>query len=286
MPPPLRSLISRLARDAAVAVELVRSGADPFSVLLFPIRRRSGHVTEIRLRSGVTLRAPQREPLPFLFKEIWCERCYGALPTAEGAPVVVDIGAHVGVYAVWAATQPCRPRVIAVEPAPRALDFLRENVRINRLDNVTIVAAACGSGEGERPLHLARAEMMNSLYERDGTDGPSVAVPLVSLDRILRDSGVDRCDLLKVDCEGAEFEILLEGCTDETLRRVGAITMEFHRWAGPERIGQLTGRLRRLGFDVEVTDGSDAQHGYLRAARQPRPVEVRLGETARRLRPA
>lgn len=278
-----RRLLSRLFTDLAVAVRLVRQGADPLSVLLFPLRRRKG-VTEIRLRSGVTLRGPRSEPLPFLFNEIWTQHAYGALPETTERAVVVDIGAHVGVFAVWAATQPTHPRVIAVEPAPRALEFLAENVRINRLENVTIVPAACGGHDGETHLHLAAAEMMNSLYERDGADGPSVAVQMVTLDRLFSDQHLERCDLMKIDCEGAEFDILLEGCSDETLRRVGSISMEFHRWAGPARVDQLTGRLGRLGFAIEVADGSDAQHGYLRATLDPALRPVHVEEAAPQLR--
>lgn len=273
-------LASRLSRDLTVATDLLRQGVDPRSVLLFPIRRRTRRVTEIRLRSGVTLRAPRHEPLPFLFREIWVDHAYGTVASRAGCRVVVDIGAHVGVFAIWAATQPARPRVIAVEPGPRALEFLAENVRINRLDNVTIVRAACGARDGAAILYLAVVEMMNSLYEREGASGQKVSVPMLTLDELFRRHRIERCDLLKIDCEGAEFEILLGGCSEGTLRKVASISMEFHRWAGAALMDQLIARLERMGFSVGLEEGSDPQHGYLRATREALRSRVAAEEEA------
>jgi FkbM family methyltransferase len=268
-----RSIARRLATDVRVAAELSRNGVLLGSILRIPIDRRTRGLIELRLRGGWVLASPRNEPLPFLYREIWMERAYGDLPEPiDETPTVVDIGAHVGVYTVWAATDRSRPRVVAVEPAPRALEFLTRNVSANHLSNVTIVPAACAGQDGEGVLRLSGPTMMSTLYSRAAGHPEQVPVTLITLDRLFSEQHVDRCDLLKLDCEGAEFDILL-ACSDETLRRVRRIAMEYHRWAGAGLVDRLVERLTVLGFSVDRTEAPDGEHGYLRAdARAWAPV--------------
>jgi FkbM family methyltransferase len=277
----VHSIARRLATDIRVASELSRSGVRLGSILRIPIDRRTRGLIELRLRGGWVLAAPRNEPLPFLYREIWIEHAYGSLPDAIGlTPTVVDIGAHIGVYTVWAATDPSRPRVVAVEPAPRALEFLARNVSANKLSNVTIVPAACAGQDGEGVLQLSGPMMMSTLYSRAATRAEHIPVPLITLDRLFKEHQIERCDLLKLDCEGAEFDILL-ACRDETLRRVRRIAMEYHRWAGVQLVDKLSRRLTSLGFSVDRTDGQDGEHGYMRAdagTSEPVPVAARPAE--------
>ena len=57
---------------------------------------------------------------------------------------VVDIGANIGMFALWAEPQIPRGRLICIEPNPYALECLRMNVRQNDLRNVTVIPAAVG----------------------------------------------------------------------------------------------------------------------------------------------
>src|ERR1700677_2607526 len=66
--------------------------------------------------------------------------------------VVIDVGANIGMFALWTEPQIPRGRLICIEPNPRALECLRMNVRQNDLRNVTIIAAAAGSENGTMEL--------------------------------------------------------------------------------------------------------------------------------------
>jgi hypothetical protein len=57
------------------------------------------------------------------------------------------------------------------------------------------------------------------------------------------------CDLLKLDCEGVEFDVLL-GADDNTLRRAQRIILEFHRIAGPPEV--IVNRLEAAGMKVNL----------------------------------
>src|SRR6267143_448628 len=81
-------------------------------------------------------------------------------------------------------------------------------------------------------------------------------VRVFSLMDLFASSGISECSLLKLDCEGAEMEIF-ENAPDGLLKRVSAISLEYHLDAyPPERLGMFRTRIERLGFAVEVRSTS------------------------------
>lgn len=243
------------------------AGASLPSILLYPLRRRlPPKESRVDLRDGTSITAPADEPLLFLFREIWVDRSYDPAEEIGSAPcMIVDIGAHVGLFSIWAASRCPRARIVAVEPSPRAARYLRANVARNHLGQVTVVEAACGGSRRRAVLHRRGAEMMSSLYaDRVGTsDG--VEVDVITLEDVFRANGVERCDLLKLDCEGAEYEIVL-GAGPAALGRVRRVVMECHRGGAATPL-DLERHLAASGFDVRRTPSMDGIHEYLYAAR-------------------
>lgn len=143
-----------------------------------------------------------------------------AKPLGPGS-VVVEIGAHVGVVSCWLARRyGCM--VFAYEPHPDNFRRLVDNVAANGLcHRVLPQKAALAAHEGKVTLGGAADGNSGSYSIRIPGD---VEVDSVPLAKILAMTGP--VDLLKIDCEGAEFEILAD---PEVLRgRVGAIRGEFH----------------------------------------------------------
>jgi FkbM family methyltransferase len=124
----------------------------------------------------------------------------------------VDIGAHVGTYTVRMAK--CYKEVVAIEPAPRFMENLKTNVKLNGLDNVTTFMVACGDGTTER-LFLVD-EIYSRIIFTDQLDNPALytgespKVVTVKVDRL--DNLVKVADVVKMNAEGSE-EIIVRGCT-------------------------------------------------------------------------
>ena len=121
---------------------------------------------------------------------------------------VVDVGANIGAIAAYAATRVGPTgRVLAIEPADDNLAVLRENLRTNHLDQVTVIAGACGRFRESREFYL-RGDLsaVNSLFP-DSCYAEVTAVSRVEVTPL--DDLVDgTVALVKIDVEGAELDVL------------------------------------------------------------------------------
>jgi FkbM family methyltransferase len=174
--------------------------------------------------------------------------------TLDRDSVVVDVGANIGDFAVQAARRCPEGRVIAVEPLSSAGRMIAVQAGLNNVANITWVQAAIGAAPGE-----TTSARVGGLYHRDAH---GEAVRVLTLPALVGELALTRIDLLKLDCEGAEWELL--PAAEEVMPRIQQICMEFHRRDGwtPEK---LAGWLQARGFAVIHTTG--AWNGLLWARR-------------------
>ncbi|HTW88501.1 MAG TPA: FkbM family methyltransferase [Candidatus Binataceae bacterium] len=162
--------------------------------------------------------------------------------------VVVDVGANMGDFAVEVGSLCPRGRIVAVEPVTEFAAMIEINKLLNALTNIEVVQVALGSSEAEVEINLAGNA--SSLYWKKADQAQKVRQ--TSLARLMDELRIGQIDLLKLDCEGAEWEILPNA--SELLPRVRQICMEFHPmngWTG-ERLAAF---LRDAGYTVEFISG-------------------------------
>ena len=157
--------------------------------------------------------------------------------------VVVDIGANVGVFSVRSAMRGATVR--AYEPHPGTFAYLLRNAKGRRIE---CHQAAVMPQAGTTTLFLdPHYDTRHSTLGREQRTGEelrdSIEVPTVTL----ADAIGDGCDLLKVDCEGVEFE-LLDATPSDRLRRASRIVAELHGDA--EQMRRFTARLAADGYEV------------------------------------
>jgi FkbM family methyltransferase len=148
------------------------------------------------------------------------------IPFAPG-DVVIDIGAHVGMVSIYLAKRWPFLRIHAFEPHPANHRNCADNLRANDVANVQL--SNVGVSADRRPLTL-RSLIGNTggataVFDMPGAHS-SPAAASVTLDDIL-DAALapgQRCRLLKIDCEGIEYEIL----PSPILERVDFLAAEFH----------------------------------------------------------
>jgi FkbM family methyltransferase len=120
----------------------------------------------------------------------------------------VDIGANFGVYTLTAATL-VGPggRVWAFEPAAATVEWLRQSLRENRLDNVEVIAAAVSSASGRGMLAVEANSELNRLRTASET-GEGESVRLVTLDEVASQLDWSAVDVVKIDAEGHEAQVI------------------------------------------------------------------------------
>jgi FkbM family methyltransferase len=180
-------------------------------------------------------------------------------PPLSSSSVVIDGGANVGKFSRGMVDRfGCL--CYAIEPVPELFARIPEDPRVRRFP------LALGGSDGEVVIHLSGNPEANSadpaIASSFGSRGTLVAT-LVSLEGFLARAGLDGADLLKLDVEGSEIA-LLENASEETLRRIGQITVEFHDFLDGFRdgaaIAALKRRLWRAGFACVILSRPASNH--------------------------
>ena len=160
---------------------------------------------------GFKIEAPIDSFEPYI--EVFHDKVYDRLAVPKVGDVVIDIGAYVGMYSIKA-SQLVGPTglVVAVEPLPSNLVYLKSNLEVYPNTKIMEVALSNYVGNGK-------------LYSSPGTEADSLAyrkknfrvVRVTTLDELVKELGLSRVDYIKMDAEGSDLSIL-EGAI-ETLRK-------------------------------------------------------------------
>jgi FkbM family methyltransferase len=218
-----------------------------------------------------------------ILEETWTKRVYWkGFPSAVKDAVVVDVGAHNGYFSVFAARHMLAgSRVYAFEPVAENYAILQQNLGINDVRNVVARnAAVSGHGQAVKLFVTDAHTGGHSIYsERHATytsaNVTAVEVPSVAFHETVPQD-VDTIHYCKMDCEGAEFEILLNAPAS-FLRKVAVYAMEFHEFGG-HRLSELQDLFRALDYDVECTNTPSRRgivFGSLLATRSKSPAAAR-----------
>lgn len=199
--------------------------------------------------------------------EIFLREDYGRID--DGA-VIVDLGANIGVFTVYAATTARNVRILAYEPMADFFRLLQDNVGLNRLSE-TVTCFNCAVGADSRPRDLiveGAGILFPTLVAPPAVSGArKISVPCTTLAEIIDSNGLDKVDLLKMDCEGAEYEILY-GAPPSCFGRIREIRMEYHDLdeQGRNRDG-LVKFLQTRGYEVTLAQATSGPVGNLWARR-------------------
>lgn len=169
------------------------------------------------------------------------------LPPKLAPDTILDIGANVGVSAMFFADRFPHARIFAVEPLPENFEVLKRNAEGT---GITPINVALDAEDGKRDLILSPHESNFgglSFYQRGAeSDARRVTVTTRNPANLLRELGIEKVDMIKIDTEGAEYPILT-AFDPKLLQEVTWITGELHG----ERDFELLAYLSQW-FDIEM----------------------------------
>ncbi len=204
---------------------------------------------------------------------IFIKKDYG---NVEDNSVVIDIGANIGVFSLFA-SQSKNTKVFAFEPMPENYSLLKENISLNNLEkNILPFNLAVGALNEKRKLFLGDSPFPSFLKISDSPfnalHGNSqqeqnqkyVEINCIAFKDIFDKNNIQKCDLLKMDCEGAEFEILYN-LPNEYFKIIKKIRMEYHNHMSDKKnnVDFLSEFLKQKGYNIIKIKKSSNYQGDL-----------------------
>lgn len=189
---------------------------------------------------------------------IFVRRDYGFIAPDT---TVVDIGANTGVFSLYAAKSGAR-RILAFEPNGESVACLTQNANSNGLENRIVPRQLAVGDTPDQEVRFPVHASVHNRVAREGDQGEFEVVRTTTLHDILAREAPEGIDLLKMDCEGAEYGIFASISADD-LRRIREIRMEYHEG----RVDELEQKLRGAGFEIVLRQAHTARIGNLWARR-------------------
>ncbi|HXC03119.1 MAG TPA: FkbM family methyltransferase [Bacteroidia bacterium] len=239
--------------------------------LLRHIRNWPLYFTRPLLRKGydeiffVTRGNPLRFQVPcfsllLVFEEIFISDFYGIdalLKKLPPRPVILDVGANVGYFEMMLFSKIAEATVYAYEPIPSNYALFRQNVALNPSlgDHICLFNRAVTGTPQESVELFVETEEENSVIASVYSDfNPrnhfAVRVPAISLREIIEEMGIERADMVKIDCEGSEYPIIYE-TPASCWEKIAFLTVEVHDLDEDQRnVGHLTRFLESQGYEV------------------------------------
>ena len=157
---------------------------------------------------------------------------------------VVDIGANIGDTAIYFALKGAK-HVYAFEPYPYSYNLALKNIKLNRLqDKITLLNEGCSGKEGIIKIEEKYKNMGNTAL-KEFNKGKEIK--LTTLGEIIKRFNLNSDSVIKIDCEGCEYAVLLKA-KEADLRRFKQMQIEYHKG-----YLNLKKKLEKAGFSVTKT---------------------------------
>jgi FkbM family methyltransferase len=180
--------------------------------------------------------------------------------TPKEGDIVVDIGAHMGRYTIIGSKRVgTQGKVVAIEAHPGNFEMLNRNIKLNQLTNVIPLNYAVYSKETKIKLYLPDEEsgytmhhsiMSNYVFTKykDKTEDKFVEVSANTLDYFLQLEGITDVNWIKIDVEGAEFEVLQGAHNVLSNSKNISLLIEVH---GKDTYEPIIKSLRSYNFKID-----------------------------------
>ncbi|HYT37778.1 MAG TPA: FkbM family methyltransferase [Ktedonobacteraceae bacterium] len=198
--------------------------------------------------------------------------------------VVVDVGAHVGVFAIFAASMTYN-KVYAFEPFPSNYEILAKTVAINGLKQIIPQQAAVSDKVGTAVLQLSpisstrhflsdskilqtledyqtRSESFPFAKVMPGELKDTLEVPTVTLPEIMDKNHIEQIGFLKLNCEGAEG-LILNATPIKYLKKIRQIYLHFHKHLSPTDPNEMRKRLEESGLTTILEWDGESPLGHI-----------------------
>ncbi len=231
-------------------------------------RLRNTNLTKIKLNNGLSFCSSVKSPLTVIVDEIFLFNRYTIYPEVKirRDDVVVDIGAHVGIFSIFA-FQNGASKVYSYEPDVNNCKYISKNCYENNIKNVYVNNLAITDINGSINLYLNASDGGNSVFldSQSSNMENTIKVKSITLKNIFTKEKIKKIDYLKIDCEGSEG-LIIRSTPINILKKIQKISMEYHDNVSPINHLAIQEKLKKSGFTVKLSK-LDKNFGYIYAWR-------------------
>jgi FkbM family methyltransferase len=196
----------------------------------------------------------------FSHREIFIDEVYKFEANSE-TPLIIDCGANIGLSIIYFKNLYPNSRIIGFEPDPEIFRVLQTNVNTFGFTNVELWQKALWNSD------------TGVLFRSEGSLGGAIGAPGIAKDEMIQVQSVrlgnflnQKVDFLKIDIEGAEYEVL-QDC-EEGLEKVDYIFVEYHgKPAKPQMLPELLKIIECAGFRYHIKDANPVRHPLVKYER-------------------
>jgi len=193
----------------------------------------------------------------YMLKEILMNGDYTKYQAIRRGQVVVDIGANIGLFSISSALIDSNITIYSYEPDPGAYSRLMRNIEYNKLDSQIHAFDTAIAGRSGSALFYVNpvSSTASTFFNNQASDREKVEVRVKTLPQILEENNIDVCNFLKIDCEGAETDILYS-TPKVYFDRIDYISLEYHNDNGED----LSSLLNKMGFKTKLVKNTNLKN--------------------------
>lgn len=220
------------------------------------VKRERYHAFEMKF-FGKTITVPDAGSFKGVYEELFVDNLYKFTPKST-APVIIDCGSNVGLSIIYFKLNYPNSKILAYEADPDLAEILKSNVAAFGFDGVDIHAKAIWIND--EFIEFVQEGGASGMISAVPMEGKKIKIPTVRLKTLLEQQ--EQVDFLKIDIEGAEYEVLKD-CAD-SLGAVEHIFIEYHSMHKKEQhLGDILLLLKKAGFRYHLTEAFVAEQPFV-----------------------
>ena len=209
----------------------------------------------------ILLRNNQMDVIPV--QEIVLRDDYELKNINKNLNTIIDLGSHIGVFSIVAAEHFSKSIIYAFEAEKENYVTFFKNIRLNKFSNRIKSYLFAITGKDNQKINIYKNKGMGCLYEKTSLKSEVFSI---TLDKIYKKFRIKKCDLLKIDIEGSEYEVLYTA-SDNIYKKTDRINLEFHNINIKENYNgkSLVNFLIKKGYQVKYKNHLDGKTGMIYA---------------------
>ena len=223
-------------------------------------------IIQYNLRNGIKFLIRTKTNDRLVFNEVLFYNLYLKKFNIKEDDIIIDIGGHIGFFAITASKMAKKGKVYCFEPLEENFNLLRKNREINNAQNLFIFQKAISNKKRKDFFYFNKLNYAGGSLIKIN-NGEKRAIYSDTLKNIIKKNNLKKIDFLKMDCEGKEFEILFKS-PKEVLAKIQKISFEYHNFDHKNNMGTLATFLKKQGFKVFIGEKNFRNLGMIYAIRK------------------